>query len=55
MVRFENGRPTGIYYSQHRDGTAYGWDDEALTMTDERVRLLHKLLKPFSSSSDTKC
>ena len=37
MVRFRNGKPTGIYYSQHRDGAAYDWNDAALTMKDERV------------------
>ena len=37
MVRFQNGKPTGIYYSQHSDGAAYAWDDAALSMKDERV------------------
>ena len=37
MVRFRKGKPTGIYYSQHRDGAAYGWNDAALTMENERV------------------
>lgn len=37
MVRFRNGTPIGIYYSQHSDGSAYDWDDEALSMKDERV------------------
>lgn len=37
MVRFRNGKPAGIYYSQHRDGAAYDWDDKELTIMDERV------------------
>ncbi|RFU79324.1 vacuolar sorting-associated 62 [Trichoderma arundinaceum] len=36
MVRFRDGKPTGIYYSQHAGGSAYGWDDAALSMKDER-------------------
>lgn len=36
MVRFHDGKPSGIYYSQHRDGAAYDWNDAALTKTDER-------------------
>lgn len=36
MVRFHNGKPTGIYYSQHRDGAAYNWDDQAISKTDDR-------------------
>ncbi|KAK7423560.1 hypothetical protein QQX98_001018 [Neonectria punicea] len=27
MVRFRNGEPIGIYYSQHVDGEAYDWAD----------------------------
>lgn len=37
MIRFHNGEPTGIYYSQHRDGTSYQWNDEAVTKQDGRV------------------
>ncbi|KAI1759468.1 hypothetical protein GGR53DRAFT_513523 [Hypoxylon sp. FL1150] len=36
MVRFRNGQPTGIYYSQHSDGSAYDWDDTALSKDDDR-------------------
>ncbi|PSR80840.1 hypothetical protein BD289DRAFT_484731 [Coniella lustricola] len=36
MVRFRNGTPVGIYYSQHSDGSAYDWDDETLSLTGER-------------------
>ena len=37
MVRFHDGKPTGIYYSQHRDGAAYDWDNDAISKTNERV------------------
>lgn len=40
MVRFRDGKPTGIYFSQHSDGAAYKWSDAALSMEDERVSLL---------------
>lgn len=36
MIRFRNGKPTGIYFSQHSDGAAYQWNDAALTREDER-------------------
>ncbi|KAH8653631.1 hypothetical protein BX600DRAFT_515886 [Xylariales sp. PMI_506] len=36
MVRFRDGKPTGIYYSQHSGGAAYDWDDSTLSMQDER-------------------
>lgn len=39
MIRFRDGKPIGIYYSQHSDGSAYDWDDTALTMNEERVCL----------------
>lgn len=38
MVRFRGGKPTGIYFSQHSDGSAYDWNDETLTVENERVR-----------------
>ncbi len=38
MIRFHDGEPTGIYYSQHSDGAAYDWNDEILSMADNRVR-----------------
>jgi len=38
MIRFRNGKPVGIYFSQHRDGKAYDWDDPVLSKTDGRVR-----------------
>lgn len=37
MVRFRDGKPTGIYFSQHSDGSAYDWSDQALTIENERV------------------
>ncbi|ETS83506.1 hypothetical protein PFICI_05382 [Pestalotiopsis fici W106-1] len=36
MIRFRGGKPTGIYYSEHSDGSAYDWDHAALTIEDER-------------------
>lgn len=37
MVRFHQGKPTGIYYSQHEDGAAYSWAGAKLSLQDERV------------------
>lgn len=37
MVRFRDGKPTGIYFSQHRDGAAYSWDDSTVSKRDGRV------------------
>ena len=37
MIRFQDEEPTGIYYSQHSDGAAYGWDDENLMKSAGRV------------------
>lgn len=37
MVRFRDGKPTGIYYSQHSSGAAYQWNDTRLSLEDERV------------------
>ncbi|KAK1830649.1 hypothetical protein QBC39DRAFT_105303 [Podospora conica] len=36
MVRFRDGKPTGIYFSQHRDGAAYSWHDSTVTKRDGR-------------------
>lgn len=36
MVRFHDGKPTGIYYSQHSSGAAYEWNDTRLSLEDER-------------------
>ncbi|KAL6790974.1 hypothetical protein J3E68DRAFT_411725 [Trichoderma sp. SZMC 28012] len=36
MVRFRDGKPTGIYYSQHVSGSAYNWNDKALSMKGGR-------------------
>ncbi|KAM0251872.1 hypothetical protein ACHAQJ_007985 [Trichoderma viride] len=36
MVRFRDGKPTGIYYSQHAGGSAYNWNDNALSMKNGR-------------------
>lgn len=37
MVRFHNGTPVGIYYSQHIDGVGFKWDDSTVNITDGRV------------------
>lgn len=37
MIRFRNGQPIGIYYSQHRDGKGYVWDARAVSKKDDRV------------------
>lgn len=29
MIRFKNGKPTGIYFSQHTSGDACDWEDAA--------------------------
>ncbi|UKZ74667.1 hypothetical protein TrVFT333_002337 [Trichoderma virens FT-333] len=36
MVRFRDGKPTGIFYSQHTSGAAYDWNDKALSMKSGR-------------------
>ncbi|OHE92133.1 vacuolar protein sorting-associated protein 62 [Colletotrichum orchidophilum] len=36
MIRFRDGKPTGIYYSQHVDGASLSWDDSTLTKMDGR-------------------
>lgn len=43
MIRFRDGKPTGIYFSQHSGGAAYEWDDTALTVEHERVSLLQHI------------
>ncbi|WQF86437.1 Putative vacuolar protein sorting-associated protein [Colletotrichum destructivum] len=36
MIRFRDGKPTGMYFSQHVDGESYGWDDAKLSKVDGR-------------------
>ncbi|SPJ74239.1 uncharacterized protein FTOL_03969 [Fusarium torulosum] len=36
MVRFHNGTPVGVYYSQHVDGVGYKWDDSKINITNGR-------------------
>ncbi|KAJ4416806.1 hypothetical protein N0V82_006535 [Gnomoniopsis sp. IMI 355080] len=45
MVRFRDGKPTGIYFSQHSDGAAYEWGDAALAIEDERRIWLSRKLR----------
>lgn len=43
MIRFQGGKPTGIYFSQHSDGESFQWDDAALSREDERVSLRQRV------------
>ncbi|OIW23741.1 hypothetical protein CONLIGDRAFT_623853 [Coniochaeta ligniaria NRRL 30616] len=36
MIRFHHGKPVGIFYSQHRDGAEYNWNDTSLSMNGQR-------------------
>ncbi|CAM1505985.1 Fc.00g116220.m01.CDS01, partial [Cosmosporella sp. VM-42] len=36
MVRFRDGKPEGIYFSQHMSGTAYDWEDPMISRIDGR-------------------
>ncbi|TEA20917.1 putative vacuolar protein sorting-associated protein TDA6 [Colletotrichum sidae] len=36
MVRFRDGKPMGIYYSQHGGGAAFNWGDSKLSKADGR-------------------
>ncbi|CAF3491548.1 unnamed protein product [Fusarium graminearum] len=36
FVRFRDGKPTGIYYSQHSSGAAYNWNEEGLSLRNDR-------------------
>ncbi|KIK51158.1 hypothetical protein GYMLUDRAFT_125946, partial [Collybiopsis luxurians FD-317 M1] len=36
MIQFVDGKPTGIYYSQHSDGQGFGWDDPEVSKQDGR-------------------
>jgi hypothetical protein len=37
MIRFKDGKPTGIYYSQHAAGRAYDWSSEQLSKENGRA------------------
>lgn len=43
MVRFRDGKPVGIYYSQHVDGEGYDWNDAAVSKAGDRVRLFSNM------------
>lgn len=47
MVRFRNGKPVGIFYSQHAGGAAYEWNDPTLSITDGRVCFKSRLPSSF--------
>lgn len=34
MIRFKDGNPTGIWYSQHAYGEACSWEDETCFLKD---------------------
>lgn len=53
MVRFRDGKPTGIYFSQHRDGAAYSWDDTTLSKRDGRVSALLCHARDIQCSHDS--
>ncbi|KAF5384561.1 hypothetical protein D9757_006429 [Collybiopsis confluens] len=36
MIRFNDGKPIGMYYSQHSDGQAFVWDDSKLSKENGR-------------------
>ncbi|KAM5354828.1 hypothetical protein ACJ41O_001474 [Fusarium nematophilum] len=36
MIRFRDGKPVGIFYSQHVDGRAFEWDDPEISKLDGR-------------------
>ncbi|SPO06488.1 uncharacterized protein DNG_09178 [Cephalotrichum gorgonifer] len=36
MIRYRDGKPIGIFFSQHEDGAAYDWEDPILSKTDGR-------------------
>ncbi|KAH7313607.1 hypothetical protein B0I35DRAFT_435545 [Stachybotrys elegans] len=36
MVRFRDGKPVGIYYSQHVDGAGYDWDHPDVSKHNQR-------------------
>ncbi|KZL71647.1 vacuolar protein sorting-associated protein 62 [Colletotrichum tofieldiae] len=36
MIRFRDGNPIGIYFSQHVDGESYNWDDSKLSKANGR-------------------
>lgn len=56
MVRFRDGKPIGIYYSQHEGGIAYDWDDSVLTLErDERVSLLNAQVQSMCFEDTDKC
>lgn len=50
MIRFRDGKPIGIWYSQHVTGAAYKWDHKALSMKDDRV-CSHECLLTKSTDS----
>jgi hypothetical protein len=36
MIRFVNGKPTQVWFSEHSNGEAFTWD--AVEKTNDRVR-----------------
>jgi hypothetical protein len=38
MIRFRDGKPVGIYYSQHTTGQAFDWSSNDFSKEDGRVR-----------------
>ncbi|KAK2000733.1 hypothetical protein LX36DRAFT_668474 [Colletotrichum falcatum] len=52
MIRFRDGKPVGIYFSQHVDGSSYSWDDSELSKTDGRCTWISCKLSNTGSPSD---
>jgi hypothetical protein len=59
MVRFLDGKPTGVYYSQHESGSAYEWDDPSISIRAGRVRptliALYKMMVRFLTKYSPAC
>lgn len=52
MIRYVDGEPTGIFYSEHGDGRAYSWDDPKLLTSGGRVSAsFFSLLLPLYHSN----
>lgn len=51
MVRFQDGKPTGVYYSQHSYGAAYNWDEAALQTRDNRVSAPNQCKRVYGTGS----
>jgi hypothetical protein len=46
MIRFKNGEPTGLFYSQHDGGASFDWNDHTVSKKDE-IRVCVWLIKCY--------